>query len=139
MNILKLSQFLGDYSDALTPFFEIVESTLLVEALRFEPEKMGSHAYCQNCGMIVDSAQYRHRQSNHLNEAPAHPDMLPDFPIDNINMRTTVIQHSRYSASLFEDGSMTNLSTPHYSAASSSTTIPIDCHLTKEQSHLSPV
>jgi hypothetical protein len=52
MNILKLSQFLGDYSDALTPFFEIVESTLLVEALRFEPEKMGSHAYCQNCGMV---------------------------------------------------------------------------------------
>ncbi|KAG2174216.1 hypothetical protein INT43_004237 [Umbelopsis isabellina] len=52
MNILKLSQFLGDYSDALTPFFEVVESTLLVEALRFEPEKMGSHAYCQNCGMV---------------------------------------------------------------------------------------
>ncbi|KAJ2958213.1 hypothetical protein NQZ79_g6175 [Umbelopsis isabellina] len=139
MNILKLSQFLGDYSDALTPFFEVVESTLLVEALRFEPEKMGSHAYCQNCGMIVDSRQYRHRQSNHLNDPPAHPDMLPDFPIDSIHMRTTGLQHSRYSASLFED-SMTNLSTLPYSATSSSNSIPSDCqHKYKEQSNLSPV
>ncbi|KAH8554082.1 hypothetical protein BGW37DRAFT_483417 [Umbelopsis sp. PMI_123] len=52
MNILKISMFLGNQSDALTVFFEIIESTLLVEALRFEPERMGKHAYCQNCGMV---------------------------------------------------------------------------------------
>lgn len=53
MNILKISLFIGSQSDALTPCFEIIESTLLVEALRFEPERMSSHAYCQNCGMVI--------------------------------------------------------------------------------------
>ncbi|KAG2180574.1 hypothetical protein INT44_003578 [Umbelopsis vinacea] len=123
MNILKISLFLGMQSDALTVFFEIIESTLLVEALRFEPEKMGHHAYCQNCGMIVDSRQYRHRQTNHyLNEPPAHPDMLPDFPLDLINGT----QDKRRSSipSFLEEGSITGLSTPHLSEGSSTPTLP---------------
>ena len=57
MNILKISLFLGNQSDALTVFFEIIESTLLVEALRFEPERMGHHDYCQNCGVVSDLRQ----------------------------------------------------------------------------------
>ncbi|KAI8583656.1 hypothetical protein K450DRAFT_222172 [Umbelopsis ramanniana AG] len=124
MNILKISLFLGNQSDALTVFFEIIESTLLVEALRFEPEKMGHHAYCQNCGMIVDSRQYRHRQSNHyLNEPPAHPDMLPDFPLDVIN---GLSQDKRRSSvpSFLEEGSITGLSTPNLSEGSSTPTLP---------------
>jgi hypothetical protein len=52
MNILKISMFIGNQSDALTAGFEVIESTLLVEALRFEPERMGTHAYCQNCGIV---------------------------------------------------------------------------------------
>ncbi|GAB5590445.1 hypothetical protein Unana1_05345 [Umbelopsis nana] len=129
MNILKISLFIGNQSDALTPCFEIIESTLLVEALRFEPERMGSHAYCQNCGMIVDSKQYRHRQNNHLNEPPAHPDMLPDFPMDLINGSRDKRRGSL--PSFMEENSMTELSTlstPGYRGGSSPT-IPDACHI----------
>ncbi|CAO3673077.1 unnamed protein product [Umbelopsis vinacea] len=126
MNILKISMFIGNQSDALTVGFEVIESTLLVEALRFEPEKMGTHAYCQNCGIIVDSKQYRHKQSNHLNDPPAHPDMLPDFPMDLINGNNSKRRVSL--PSFMEESSVTGSSTPIFSEGSSPT-IPDQCHI----------
>jgi hypothetical protein len=75
------------------------------------------------CLQIVDSRQYRHRQSNHLNEPPAHPDMLPDFPLDLINK---ISQDKRRSSvpSFLEEGSMTGFSTPNLSDGSSTPTLP---------------
>lgn len=52
MNLLKVTMFLGDHSDAFTVYFQIIESTLLVEALRNDGNHGESHhsAYCESCG-----------------------------------------------------------------------------------------
>ncbi|KAH8552747.1 hypothetical protein BGW37DRAFT_423880 [Umbelopsis sp. PMI_123] len=55
MNIFKLTSFLGDRSDAFTPFFEIIESTLLVEALRVDHENLNNTNFCDSCGFIIAS------------------------------------------------------------------------------------
>ncbi|KAI9033956.1 hypothetical protein CLU79DRAFT_692039 [Phycomyces nitens] len=52
MNILKVTSFLNDRSDAFTVYFELIESTLLVEALRFDQRKTGTGSFCDNCGMV---------------------------------------------------------------------------------------
>ncbi|CEP11111.1 hypothetical protein [Parasitella parasitica] len=51
MNLLKVTMFLGDHSDAFTVYFEIIESTLLVEALRNDGNYVDtSHVYfCEGC------------------------------------------------------------------------------------------
>ncbi|CAO3672253.1 unnamed protein product [Umbelopsis ramanniana] len=53
MNLFKLTSFLGDRSDAFTPLFEIIESTLLVEALRVDHENLHSNHFCESCGFII--------------------------------------------------------------------------------------
>lgn len=53
MNLFKLTSFLGDRSDAFTPLFEIIESTLLVEALRVDHENLQSNHFCESCGFII--------------------------------------------------------------------------------------
>ncbi|CAM0140861.1 unnamed protein product [Umbelopsis sp. WA50703] len=54
MNLLKITSFIGDRSDAFTPFFEIVESTLLVEALRVDHENLKIHQnFCESCGFVI--------------------------------------------------------------------------------------
>lgn len=55
MNLLKLTHFLGDRSDAFTVYFELIESTLLVEALRVdETSKYSDQSICDNCGMAIN-------------------------------------------------------------------------------------
>ncbi|KAI9473832.1 MAG: hypothetical protein EXX96DRAFT_621468 [Benjaminiella poitrasii] len=50
MNLLKITMFLGDHSDAFTVYFEIVESTLLVEALRNDGLRATLQApFCELC------------------------------------------------------------------------------------------
>ncbi|KAI8072993.1 hypothetical protein BC940DRAFT_126975 [Gongronella butleri] len=49
MNVLKVTSYLGTYSDAFTVYFELVESTLLVEALRVD-EHIRSAVGCSHCG-----------------------------------------------------------------------------------------
>ncbi|KAF1805842.1 hypothetical protein FB192DRAFT_1274724 [Mucor lusitanicus] len=55
MNLLKVTMFIGDHSDAFTVYFEIIESTLLVEALRND----GSHgntphtSFCESCQKVA--------------------------------------------------------------------------------------
>ncbi|KAI7869529.1 hypothetical protein BDF14DRAFT_1782366 [Spinellus fusiger] len=53
MNLLKLTRFLGNRSDSFTPYFQIIESTLLVEALRTDSLRSDSQTMCYNCGMAV--------------------------------------------------------------------------------------
>ena len=38
---------------AFTPFFEIIESTLLVEALRVEHENLNNDHFCESCGFVI--------------------------------------------------------------------------------------
>ncbi|CDH60849.1 hypothetical protein RO3G_05247 [Lichtheimia corymbifera JMRC:FSU:9682] len=55
MNLLKLTRFIGDRSDAFTVYFELIESTLLVEALRVdETGKYSNQSICDNCGMAIN-------------------------------------------------------------------------------------
>ncbi|KAI8393904.1 uncharacterized protein BYT42DRAFT_23303 [Radiomyces spectabilis] len=51
MNLLKATRFIGDRSDAFTVWFALVESTLLVEALRVDHEHLPNQVFCENCGM----------------------------------------------------------------------------------------
>ncbi|SAL96721.1 hypothetical protein [Absidia glauca] len=49
MNIFKVTMFLGDRSDAFTVYFAIIESTLLVEALRVDHPGLRDQSTCQQC------------------------------------------------------------------------------------------
>ncbi|ORZ17749.1 hypothetical protein BCR42DRAFT_412425 [Absidia repens] len=49
MNLFKVTMFLGDRSDAFTVYFAIIESTLLVEALRMDHYGMHDRSSCQHC------------------------------------------------------------------------------------------
>ncbi|CAO3595189.1 unnamed protein product [Absidia cylindrospora] len=49
MNLFKVTMFLGDRSDAFTVYFAIVESTLLVEALRVDHPGLRDRSSCQQC------------------------------------------------------------------------------------------
>ncbi|KAL0076718.1 hypothetical protein J3Q64DRAFT_1345411 [Phycomyces blakesleeanus] len=53
MNLLKVTEFLGDRTDSFTVYFEIVESTLLVEALRADSVSPANTSMCNNCGMVI--------------------------------------------------------------------------------------
>ncbi|KAI9498707.1 hypothetical protein BDB00DRAFT_738109, partial [Zychaea mexicana] len=53
MNLLKVTTFLGDRSDAFTVYFQLIESTLLVEALRVDYTRVPNQAFCENCGMEI--------------------------------------------------------------------------------------
>ncbi|CAO3618777.1 unnamed protein product [Cunninghamella blakesleeana] len=48
MNLFKITSFLGPYSDAFTVYFELIESTLLVEALRVD-ENLRATVGCSQC------------------------------------------------------------------------------------------
>ncbi|KAI9316860.1 hypothetical protein BX666DRAFT_1858642 [Dichotomocladium elegans] len=52
MNLLKVTNFVGDRSDALTAYFELIESTLLVQALRVDHTHLPAQNICENCGMV---------------------------------------------------------------------------------------
>ncbi|KAI8339096.1 hypothetical protein BC941DRAFT_265913 [Chlamydoabsidia padenii] len=49
MNLLKVTMFLGDRSDAFTVYFAIIESSLLVEALRVDYPGLRNTSTCQQC------------------------------------------------------------------------------------------
>lgn len=54
MNLLKITDYLGNASDALTVYFHIVESTLIVEALRNDRIEMPNpNPLCSGCGVAM--------------------------------------------------------------------------------------
>ncbi|KAI8145614.1 hypothetical protein BJV82DRAFT_511707 [Fennellomyces sp. T-0311] len=57
MNLLKVTTFLGNRSDAFTVYFTLIESTLLVEALRVDYTRLSSQAFCEHCGMVINTVQ----------------------------------------------------------------------------------
>ncbi|KAI9283332.1 hypothetical protein BY458DRAFT_428001 [Sporodiniella umbellata] len=54
MNLLKVTRFLGPESDAFTVYFELIESTLLVEALRNDSSMRAgtSASICGSCHKV---------------------------------------------------------------------------------------
>ncbi|KAI8388272.1 uncharacterized protein BYT42DRAFT_559540 [Radiomyces spectabilis] len=71
MNLLKITRFIGDHSDAFTVYFEIIESTLLVEALRVDYTGLPNQAFCENCGMAV-----RYTRSGSDRKQKSEPDYI---------------------------------------------------------------
>ncbi|KAG0175369.1 hypothetical protein DFQ28_000956 [Apophysomyces sp. BC1034] len=78
MNLLKVTEFMGDRSDSFTVYFQLIESTLLVEALRVDYTRLPSQAFCENCGMAIrylrskgtsDSAKRSKSRTDEQNEA----------------------------------------------------------------------
>ncbi|KAF7728341.1 hypothetical protein EC973_006282 [Apophysomyces ossiformis] len=86
MNLLKVTEFIGDRSDvsirlsykSFTVYFQLIESTLLVEALRVDYTRLPSQAFCENCGMAIrylrskgtsDSAKRSKSRTEETNDA----------------------------------------------------------------------
>ncbi|RUS19491.1 hypothetical protein BC937DRAFT_87394 [Endogone sp. FLAS-F59071] len=63
MNLLKITSYIGAASDDLTCYFNIAESTLVVEALRGDPYKAASDYVCENCGIQMTAKS--HANSKH--------------------------------------------------------------------------
>ncbi|KAI8341972.1 hypothetical protein BC941DRAFT_346315 [Chlamydoabsidia padenii] len=60
MNLFKVTMFLGVRSDAFTVYFSIIESTLLVEALRVDHQDIHNRASCQQCKQTCYTDMERH-------------------------------------------------------------------------------
>ncbi|KAI9486303.1 MAG: hypothetical protein EXX96DRAFT_548580 [Benjaminiella poitrasii] len=56
MNLLKVTNFVGNRSDTFTAYFEIIESTLLVEALRVDYTRLPEQSFCEHCGMVLNNS-----------------------------------------------------------------------------------
>jgi hypothetical protein len=56
MNILKVTTFIGSESDAFTVYFELIESTLLVEALRNDSSMRAgpNTSICESCHKVYN-------------------------------------------------------------------------------------
>ncbi|KAI8981983.1 hypothetical protein BDF20DRAFT_864400 [Mycotypha africana] len=91
MNLLKVTQIFGNRSDALTAYFEIVESTLLVEALKMDYLRLPNQLFCENCGLIINS--YGERKHSHPLYQQQINDQLNtitlDIPITSTTTTTT--------------------------------------------------
>ncbi|CAO3627785.1 unnamed protein product [Cunninghamella echinulata] len=66
MNLFKITSFLGSYSDAFTVYFELIESTLLVEALRVD-ENLRANVGCSHCG----KSSGNHNSNNKKHSPPS--------------------------------------------------------------------
>ncbi|KAI9266328.1 hypothetical protein EDC94DRAFT_515765 [Helicostylum pulchrum] len=69
MNLLKVTMFLGNHSDAFTVYFQIVESTLLVEALRNDGNNTNSQtnsSFCEGCHKVKSQTFFLVKKKNVL-------------------------------------------------------------------------
>ncbi|KAI9471814.1 MAG: hypothetical protein EXX96DRAFT_581792 [Benjaminiella poitrasii] len=68
MNLFKVTRFIENRSDVFTPYFEIIESTLLVEALRVDYTRLPEQSFCEHCGMIINSYSPNADEHNKLRQ-----------------------------------------------------------------------
>ncbi|KAI7855797.1 hypothetical protein BDC45DRAFT_504756 [Circinella umbellata] len=123
MNILKITSFLGNRSDAFTVYFALIESTLLVEALRIDYTRLENQAFCEHCGMAIRPPTDDHKRSpNNPNNNPNNNDYLnvslkiPDSftaPLDGNNGYTSPTSNSMVVQDLSSDRGKTP-STRHF-------------------------
>ncbi|KAI7865499.1 hypothetical protein BDF14DRAFT_1883443 [Spinellus fusiger] len=80
MNVLKLSSYLNDRTDAFTVYLELMESTLLVEALRVDFAKNTNLNICENCCTEIKTSDTGHMQSiSHIDaEVSSYSYMSPN-------------------------------------------------------------
>lgn len=57
-------------------YFEIIESTLLVEALRVDYTRLPEQSFCEHCGMVLHSSRNSNRQDGkQLSDQTTHINM----------------------------------------------------------------
>ncbi|KAI8874552.1 hypothetical protein K501DRAFT_316576 [Backusella circina FSU 941] len=102
MNLLKTTYFIGDRSDAFTAYFEIIESTLLVEALRVDYTRLPEQSFCEHCGMVIHHMSNSNGNSNkrQMDEELNNINILSMSP-NNLDQSTASynLNHSRASHS----------------------------------------
>ncbi|KAI9260140.1 hypothetical protein BY458DRAFT_516684 [Sporodiniella umbellata] len=82
MNILKVADFAGNRSDTFTVYFQLIESTLLVEALRIDYTYLTDQSFCEHCGMVIHSKNSQ-KNSNNLPVSKNGRVRLPSQPNDS--------------------------------------------------------
>lgn len=74
-------------------YFEIIESTLLVEALRVDYTRLPDQSFCEHCGMVLHHSNNSSRQNQKNNQERAN----------NINMPARVSARSSDRASAYRE------------------------------------
>lgn len=115
MNLFKVTKFLGNRSDvsfywyiwietftdyllyaqAFTVYFEIIESTLLVEALRVDYTRLPDQSFCEHCGMVLNSYGNNDRKNLHQQQI--------NEQVNNINIPGRTSARSFAPSSIFSD------------------------------------
>ena len=72
-------------------YFEIIESTLLVEALRVDYTRLSDQTFCEHCGMVLHN-------SNNQNQKKAH-----ERANNNINLPARISARSFDPASAYRE------------------------------------
>ncbi|CAO3678109.1 unnamed protein product [Rhizopus stolonifer] len=104
MNVLKVTGFAGNRSDTFTVYFQTIESTLLVEALRIDYTYLSDQSFCEHCGMVIHSNNSQKKSNsspprNGRARIPSKPHdsfMSSDIPITTI--RSDCISNNHHMA-----------------------------------------
>ncbi|RCH95920.1 hypothetical protein CU097_009099 [Rhizopus azygosporus] len=106
MNLLKVTMFLGNQSDAFTVYFELIESTLLVEALRNDSSMRAgpNTSICESCHKEL-SHNGGHKRPNNSEEH--HSQMLVRSFSNHQNKKHSFIsetdENTAYDENLIEN------------------------------------
>ncbi|KAI8063267.1 hypothetical protein BC940DRAFT_243517 [Gongronella butleri] len=128
MNIFKITMFLGDRSDAFTVYFAIIESTLLVEALRVDHPGIRDQNSCQQCANSnlpeISMHPRRRRWKRDSDEEANIPDIIytnPNYP-DKVDVDAIQLKPTGLSKTI----SLVNKNIPFYSPSASyqTSTVP---------------
>ncbi|KAI7892125.1 uncharacterized protein EV154DRAFT_198662 [Mucor mucedo] len=92
MNLFKVTKFIGNRSDAFTVYFEIIESTLLVEALRVDYTRLPEQSFCEHCGMVLHNSRNSNRKQP---SDQTHTMHMPARTFDRASNYTELPYHSR--------------------------------------------
>ncbi|CAO3652913.1 unnamed protein product [Mucor fragilis] len=95
MNLFKVTKFIGNRSDSFTVYFEIIESTLLVEALRVDYTRLPDQSFCEHCGMVLNSYGNKDRKNLHQQQI--------NEQVNNINIPGRTSARSFAPSSIFSD------------------------------------
>ncbi|KAI8072065.1 hypothetical protein BDF21DRAFT_439750 [Thamnidium elegans] len=111
MNLFKVTKFLGDRSDSFTVYFEIIESTLLVEALRVDYTRLPEQSFCEHCGMVLNSSNQSNRHTRkHINDQ-----------VNNINLPERTSARAFDRSSVHSDIPFITIDTQRYNGTSQMT------------------
>ncbi|KAI9323704.1 hypothetical protein BX666DRAFT_1847192 [Dichotomocladium elegans] len=85
MSLLKVTTFVGTRSDAFTVYFALIESTLLVEALRVDYMRLPSQQFCEQCGFpvwLTSNDKKKKNNEEYLEMSLKMPDSFAAVPCD---------------------------------------------------------